>query len=216
MNTQTNAVTTPSRFPLGLVIIIALLGSLVSGYFYLNGVRNTAVGYETRLSAQYLDNQNHLSAFISGFYEMVGVANLKSDKLDKILVDAVKGRYDKGGFGAGGSLFNAIHEAYPDLSGLNVYDKVADYIAAQRESYRAIQSKLLDMLRGFDNWRQLGFLRSFVVESVLGVPSKRLSAKVGDQALHGEDALKKMYQIVLTEDAVKAYQSGRMAPLSVK
>ena len=189
---------------------------VISMFLYVNGVRNTGITFETGLTAQYLDNQNNLSAYISGFYEQLGVANLKSDKLDQILTDAIKGRYEgAGGFGKGGGFFNAISEAYPDLAGLNTYDKIMDYVSAGRESYKATQSKLLDMLRSYDAWRAQGLIRSTVVASVLGVPSDRLIARIGETELHGRDALKKMYEIVLASDAKKAYETGTMEPLKV-
>ena len=185
---------------------------VVIGLGYVNSIRNSGIEYETRLSAQYLDNQNNLSAYIA---EQLGVADRKSDKLDQILADAVKGRYeDAGGFGKGGGFFNAIAEAYPDLAGLDVYDRIVDYVSAGRESYKATQSKLLDMLRGYDVWRQQGIFRSMVV-SLLGVPSDRLIARVGNSTWQGDDALEKMYQIVLVTDARAAYETSTMKPLSV-
>jgi hypothetical protein len=199
-----------------LFSLLAVAVIAIGLYGYVNGVRNTGVDFETRLTAQYLDNQNNLSSYIAGFYEQLGVANLKSEKLDQILSDAVKGRYEQaGGFGKGGGFFNAIAEAYPDLAGLNVYDKIVDYVAAGRKSYESIQSKLLDMLRSYDSWRQQGILRSIIVESFLGMPSSRLVARVGKDSWSGDDALKKMYEIVLVSDAKKAYETGTMEPLSV-
>lgn len=185
-------------------------------YGYVNGLRSTSIDYETQLNAQYLANQNYLSAYISGFYEQLGVANLKSEKLDKILLDAVKGRYDKEGFSTKGALFSAIAEAYPDLSGLDIYDKIVDYIASKREGYRAIQEKLLDMLRGYDRWRQDGYAQSAIITSVIGVPTQRLEARIGETVLRGPEAREKMWQIVLAEQARDAYRTGTMAPLSVE
>lgn len=205
---------------LGLIVGLCLLAGVVvvglSFYGYLNGLRSEGVRRETQLSAQYLSNQNYLSSYVSGFYEQLGVAGLKSDKMDQILLDAVKGRYEKnGGFAPNGAFFSAIVEAYPDVKGLNVFDKIVDYVSAGREGYRATQDKLLDMLRSYDAWRGDGFVQSYLVERVLGVPSKRLEARIGDQTLIGPDARNKMYQIVLASDAKKAYETGVMDPLQV-
>ncbi|MCE9540932.1 hypothetical protein K8R03_00010 [Candidatus Kaiserbacteria bacterium] len=212
---QTKAVSIP-----GWLIWLAVAAVLVIGgfstYAYVNNLRTTAVQYENRLSTQYLDNQNELSSYISGFYEKLGVANLKSEKLNKILTDAVKGRYDKEGFGKGGGMFNAIAEAYPDLATLNIYDKIVDHVSSGREAYRGVQKKLLDILRSFDTWRQDGAVRSVVVSSLLGIPSQRLVARVGDKSTRGQEALDQMYRIVLADDAINAYQTGKMAPLQAK
>jgi len=198
-----------------IIAVIIILG--LSIYAKINGLRTEAVRWENQLSAQYVDNQNFLSAFISGFYEQLGLAKMKSDKLNLILTDAVKGRYEKsGGFSANGAFFAAIKEAYPDLSGLNIFDKIVNYVSAQREGYRATQSKLLDMLRSFDAWRQDGLIQSRIIKGLLDVPSERLVARIGTEAWYGMDAHKKMYAIVLAEQAKEAYQTSTMKPLEVK
>ena len=78
-----------------LVVLAAIIGSGLVFYGYINGLRSESVKREAQLSAQYQSNQNYLSTYISGFYEQIGVANLKSEKMDQILSDAVKGRYEK-------------------------------------------------------------------------------------------------------------------------
>lgn len=198
---------------LGALGVLGLIVGL-SVYGYVNGTRNEGVEHETRLTAQYLSNQNYLSAYASGFYEQVGVANLKSEKLNEILTDAVKGRYDEGGLKIGSPFFTVIREAYPDLTGLNIYDKIVNYIAAGREGYRASQDKLLDMLRAYDTWRGKGLVKNQVVRS-LGFPSDRLEARVGQKAWRGAEARDRMYLIVLAPDAKKAYESGEMEPLKI-
>lgn len=198
-----------------ITLVCVILGSL---YAYVNSVRNEGLDWETRLSAQYLDNQNYLSSYISGFYEQVGVAQAQGDVLNRILTDAVKGRYDgEGGFAVNSPLFAAIVEAYPEASLAELmanWGKIQDYITAGREGYRNQQSKLLDMLRGYDLWATQGYVRSYLV-LVMGFPSEMLRAQVGEMVFTGESALQKMYQIVLTSQALDAYQSGTMDPLTV-
>lgn len=204
---------------MGKLIVIGTLVALFVGslglYGFVNEVRNTGIGHEKQLTAQYLDNQNYLSAYVSGFYEQLGVANLKSERLDTILLNAVKGRYDDGGFSVGSSFFTAIVESYPNLTVLNVYDKVVDYIAAGREGYRNMQSKLLDQLRSYDTWRETDIVRNFVAESILGFPGNNLEARIGQNVFTGPAARDKMYQIVLTPDVISAYETSRMEPLKV-
>lgn len=198
---------------LGAVFGVLFLG-VCSAYGYVNSVRNEGIGRETQLSAQYTSNQNYLSSYISGFYEQVGVANLKSEKMDQILTDAVKGRYEDGGMNVGSSIFTAIVEAYPDISGLSIYDKMMDYISAGREGYRATQDKLSDQLGQYDNWRGQDAFRQWVVGSILGFPSDFLEARIGTTVYRGKEARDKMWQIVLTSDAKRAYETGEMEPLS--
>lgn len=203
----------PWMYIVGAIAVLFIFVS-VSIYSTFNTIQQEGVDQETALTAQYLDNQNELSSYVSGFYEQIGVANLKSDKMDQILLDAVKGRYDgKTSAQPGqGQLFSAIKEAYPDLAGLNIYDKIVDYVRAGRESYKQKQSKLLDMLRAYDRWRQSGIIHSKLV-TLTGFPSHALRAQIGTNATFGEQALSQMYVIVLTSDAIKAYQTGVQDPL---
>jgi hypothetical protein len=205
------------KIGVGLIITLVVFLCLAFGAFtlygFINTLRNQSVGYENQLNAQYLANQAYLSEFVGGFYEQVGVANLKSDKMDKILTDAVKGRYDKQGFSSKGAFFSAVVEAYPAID-LSIYDKIVVYIQAKREGYRANQEKLLDMLRSFDTWRQKDLISSFIVQNILGVPSDRLEARIGDQVTKGLAAREQMYKIVLVESVGDMYKTGKMKALS--
>lgn len=198
-----------------IAVLVGVVGfAAISAYGYVNSLRTESVEREAQLSAQYQSNQNYLSNFQAGFYEQVGVSNLKSEKMDQILIDAVKGRYEKnGGFAPNGAFFSAIKEAYPDLKGLDVYDKIMNYVAAGREGYRAMQDKLLDMVRAYDVYRNDGFVQSMIIAKVVGVPSERLEARIGDKVVKGMEARDKMLQIVLTSDAKKAYETGVMEPM---
>lgn len=202
----------------GLIIGLSILGVLLvfslSFYGYVNGLRTEAVQKEAALTAQYLSNQNYLSAYVSGFYEQLGIVKYKSEKLDAILLDYAKGR-SFGGEAKSGGFINAVHEAVPDLKGLDIADRMMDYVAGGRAGYRATQDKLLDMLRAYDAWRNDGFVQSGIVSGILHVPSERLEARIGSDVVHGADARNKMYQIVLASDAKAAYQTGTMEPLKV-
>ncbi len=207
----------------GLVVGLSVLGVLaaagLAAFGYVNSLRNEGVKLETQLGGQYLDNQNELSAFVSNFHEQVGIANLKSEKMNEILRDAVKGRYEsengKAGYGKGSPLFSAIMEAYPDLKGLDMWDKVGTLVAAGREAYKSKQSKLIDQLRNYDKWRKEWLVKTWVLKNVLGFPSDALEARIGTKVLRGQEALDQMYVIVLASDARKAYETGTMEPLQV-
>lgn len=206
------------------ITLIVLLGAVllcgvgtIGVYGYVNGLRDTAIDYETRLNAQYLDNQNELSAYVSGFYEQLNVANLKSDQLDRILTDAVKGRYDSESTAQpdSGRLFSAIVEAYPDLTeNMALYDRILDYVQAHREAYKQKQSALLDVLRSFDRWRKSGFINSFIIKNILGIPDENLEARLGRQVWRGQEALDRMYVIILDSQSYEAYENGQLDPLA--
>lgn len=202
-----------------LIIVGAIIGALILGvlgiYGYANGIQQEGVARETELNAQYLDNQNELSTYISKFYETIGVANLKSDKMDQILLDAVKGRYEghTSAQPGQGQLFSSIKEAYPNID-LSIYDRILDQISAGRDAYKQKQSKLLDMLRSYDKWRESGIIQSRII-SAMGLPSNHLEARIGTSVKHGSDARDQMYLIVLTQSTTDAYNSGHLDPLQV-
>jgi hypothetical protein len=196
----------------GIAAVIAL--GIIMLFSKGIGAKNDGIDKATALSAQYRDNQNYLSSYIAGFYEQTGVAKVKADKLNSILLEAVKGRYDgKMAPGTGGTMFSAISEAYPDLSGLNIYDKIVDYVAAGRVGYRNKQSKLLDMLRDWEAWSDKGALHPILVDAF--VPMDKFVARVGDKVYRGEEAIEKMNQIVLTQQATDAYESGEDKILTI-
>lgn len=198
-------------YAIGAILLCVVL------FGWVNGLWNTGIAHEKQLTAQYLDNQNYLSAYISGFYEQVSVAEVQSDVLNAVLLDAVKGRYDDGGLTVNSPVFAAIVEAYPE-AGLSQlmenWGKIQDYISAGREGYRAVQSKLLDELRAYDTWRETGLIKRGIVR-ILGFPSSGLEARIGETVMTGDLARQQMYQIVLTEQARDAYKSGTMQPLKI-
>jgi len=203
----------------GLIITLGVIAGLVFGgfalYNYVNDTRSEGIRMETSLNAQYLDNQNELSSFKASFYEQIGVANLKSDKLDQIIEDAVKGRYE-GNMqpGTGGAMFSAITEAYPDLKGqLDLYDRIVDFVKSGREQYKQKQSKLITMLQAYDLWRQDGLVKSFFLGKFF--PSDALKARIGSNVKSGPQALEQMYLIVLTSDTKKAFETGVDEPMQV-
>lgn len=197
-----------------LALLAVLIGTGLALYGYANSLRSQDVSWSTQLNAQYLSNQNYLSNYVSGFYEQLGLVKYKSEKLDQVLLDYAKSRGEKGSVGQ--AFLVAVVEAVPDLKGLNIADKMLAYVQAGREGYRATQDKLLDMLKGYDAWRQDGYVQSWIIANVIGAPSDRLEARIGTTVYRGKEARDKMYTIVLTSDTKKAYESGTMEPLKVK
>jgi hypothetical protein len=182
-----------------------------------NSTQKDMVSKEQALSAQYADNQNELSSYISTIKETLGLADRNTDALDRVLADAVKGRYegDTSAQPGGGQLFSAITEAYPDLAGVtDAYAKVQDAVSAGRLAYKNQQTKLLDMLRDYETWKNSGFLHSMIT-GMVGAPSDNLRASVGDDTARGQQALDRMYKIVLTAEGNKAYESGEMEPMDL-
>ena len=199
-----------------LITVASVVSAVIIGRLvflgYVNSVYNDGVQYETRLSATYESNQNGLSQYITSFYEQMGIADLKSAKMDSILTNAVQGRYGEDGFSADGAFFSAVAEAYPDIQGLNVYDDIRAFIESGRASFKNDQDLLLDQLRSFEQWRRTGLIRHLVVNSVF--PTNNLQARIGGKVVaEGEAALVQIRTLVLTEQGNEAFSTGTQEPL---
>lgn len=205
---------------LGVLAAIVIIGFSIFGY--VNGVYNEGVGHEQQLTAQYPSCQNNLSAYTNGFYEQFGIYATNLKGLDKFMQDAVKGRYDQrdsSGNSTGtinASLFiNAIAEQYPSTQGISdLAGKLMDYVQSHRADFKDCQDKLLDQIRSYNTFRLSGLIHRSIV-SMLGFPSNNLVARIGTDSWTGQSALDKMSQIVLSSDAISAYQSGIQGPLTV-
>ena len=193
-----------------LILIVAF-----SWYGRVNGLRNEGVGKESALVAQYSDNQNELSKYTTQIRESLGVADKGSEKLNEILTNAVQGRYDgKMEPGTSGSMFSAISEAYPDLTATTEsYSKVQDLVVSGRQAYANKQSKLLDMVRDYNTWRETDIVNSWIIKNALGFPSDNLKVTVGDNTFRGVDALDKLSRVIVTQDTVDTYNNGTLEPL---
>jgi hypothetical protein len=195
-------------------VILTVLILIISLFSTINTVRNEGIAREAALTAQYKVNKDELSKYTAQFTESLGVADKGNDKLNKILSEAVQGRYD-GNMEPGdtGSMFSAIQEAYPDLTATaESYAKVQDLVVSGRDSYSTKQSKLVDMVREFDEWKKSGLIKSQIV-STIGFPSNDLRVTDAGVTYRGQEALDRMDRVIVTEEAEEAYDSGTIKPM---
>lgn len=195
-----------------VVVLVLLVGLVIAGLVAFNNARNGVISRESALTAQYANNQNELSAYVSTVKESMGVANVSAESVNTIISNAIQGRYsdENGGVVNGEAHFvvNAVAEAYPDVNLTVVnYQNVQVAISSGREAFKNQQAKLLDMIREYDTWRQSGIIHSVIV-SWVGAPTDGLKAKVGGEVLTGQAALDKMQSLVLSDDAIKSFETG--------
>lgn len=193
---------------IGAGFVAVLLIALIVNWSLGNSAKNNGEKKQTVLNAQYLNNQNYLSDCITKVNGVAGVAITNAEKTQEILTEAMKGRYDGNSSAQPdkGALFSAIAEAYPDLSNVNnQFEKVGNVIVGCRTDYRDQQTLLLSKLESFDKWRKGSWTARRYASNF---PNDSLVARVGKERFVGDEALKKMYEIVLTEDTVEAYTSG--------
>lgn len=199
----------------GVVLIVGIVGG--SFYGKVNNLRNVAIQKENALVTQYYDNQNELSTYILQFKESLGIADKSSERLEDILVEALKGRYEgdmePGGSGSG-SLFSAITEAYPDLTATaDSYAEVQKQVIIGRNTYKVKQTKLLDMIRDYNEWIKLDLVDSAIIRDIIKAPTDSLVVTVDGDEVTGKAALKQIKKLVLVKDAVDSYETGITKPL---
>ncbi len=190
------------------VALFFVVAAVISIY---TSTRNEGRTQEIALTKQWNDTQARYGQFRLSVADQLKIAQEKADAINKILVDAVTGRYDKNG--AGGqvdrqAVISAISEAYPDLKGLDIFDQILTSIQAGRERFAKDQEKLQDMLRSYDTWRTTGAWYHPTVVEWMGFPSEHLQAQVGNQVLTGQAALDKMSIAITGGDTRKIFDSG--------
>lgn len=203
-------------------IVRGVAGALAVAFVLLtflsvSQVQSQGVALENQLNAQYVANQNVLSNYINGFYEQLGVANLQSQKIDKILVGAVSSQFDLRAWAANpkkNPLFSALGEAYPQVS-LSQYQQIINYIANGRQQFQQSQQTLLTDLERFDVYRQSGFFVHPFMVSLAGVPNGNLHVTVDGVTYTGAAAEARMWDIVRNQQADQEFVSGVGNPLTV-
>lgn len=193
----------------GVVGAVLLLGLL---YFVIsNSVTNDGNKKQQVLIVYYNDTTNILSDCLVKTRQSVGATKAQTDALDKVITDAVKGRYD-GNTSAkpgGGSLFSAIAEAYPDTSGLSKsFQDVMIIINGCRTDFRDSQAILQRGVTQFNQWRTGSFkVRTFGGKNY---PNEDLEITVAKETVTGKAALKQMRTLVVVEDAQSGRDTGKI------
>jgi hypothetical protein len=197
------------------VLAVIVLGFATYAISTYTNTRNEGRRQELALTAEYKAVQVNYGQFRTSFYDQVGIAREKRDAMDKILTDAVSGRYDKAGSPQidSGKLFSAVVEAYPDLKGqLDIYDKILTFVQQGREKFAQDQQHLQTMIQGYNEWRTTG---SFLHPMYAGwlFPSNSLEARIGDKVYRGQEALDKMSSVIVGADTGAIFDSGVDKPL---
>jgi hypothetical protein len=193
----------------GLILIFSTFG-------WLNGMQKASVEREVRLSRQYESLKTGLDAFLTTAREQAGVTKAQTAAFDKIMLDAVQGRYQgkEGGPTAaqpgGGTLFSAIIEAYPNLDTLNSsFTRILDTISSGRTAFANNQQKLQDQLREYDQWRKSGLIHSWAVAHITGVPTTNLVV-VNDSRKTGQAAYDVMAKVITSSLTGQSFESGKL------
>lgn len=193
----------------GAVGVVLLLGLF---YFVIsNNVTNDGNKKQQDLITYYNNTTNILSDCLVKTKQSVGATKSQTDALNKVITDAVKGRYTGNTTAqpGGGSLFSAIQEAYPDTSGLSKsFQDVMIIINGCRTDFRDSQAILQDKVTLFNQWRT----GSFTVRNFGGkkYPNEDLEITVAGKPVTGKAAIKQMRTLVVVEDAQSGRDTGKI------
>lgn len=193
----------------GIAILLILLAGWGIGTYV--DVRNTGRSQELALTRQWKTMIANYGQWRLGMADKLTIAREKRDAINKILVDAVTGRYDKPGQEGTvntQAVFSAIKEAYPDLSGLGIFDEVLKDIQAGRERFAREQAQMADQVRSYNDWCTTGSLLHPTFVRWAGFPSGILEAQIGNKVYHGREALDKMSQVIVGSDTNQIFDSG--------
>ncbi|VVB50651.1 Uncharacterised protein [uncultured archaeon] len=134
----------------GLAVVgIGLFLALMAGMMYFS-VSNQEITLRNQVKAQ----QENLKVVFDTTWKIIQqqaeVADQYKDAFAKIYPALMSGRY---GNQRGGALLSFIKESNPEFN-INLYEKLANSIEAQRITFAGEQKKLIDLKREHDNLRQ--------------------------------------------------------------
>jgi len=201
---------------IGLIVaaVVLFIGISVIGTY--TSVRNEGRSQELAMTAHWKNTQSRYGQFRLGMADKLAIAREKRDAINKILVDAVAGRYDKAnqpGTVDQQAVFSAIVEAYPDTKGLDIFDGLLKDIQAGREAFAKDQETMADMVRSYNSWRTTGSFLHPTFVNWAGFPSPTLEARVGDKVYTGQEALDKMSKVIVGQDTGEIFDTGNDKPL---
>lgn len=130
-------------WPIILIIIIIIgIGSGMTMW----SQRNHAVRLHNKVEAQYKDNQNEYDNMWKKFKELTQVTDLQAEQMKDVYTDLISGRYNDENL-----LFKSIQESNPQLTS-DVYVQLQREISAGRESFKNCQTKILDVVREYNDY----------------------------------------------------------------
>lgn len=194
--------------------VLVLVVSAVSTYV---DIRNDGNEQELGMVFQWNTMQARYSQGRLSVVDGLKIADNEKDALVQLLKTGVgqrsaftdaNDRLDRNKF------ISVVHEAYPQLGGLNIYDRLFVEVQAMRTVFAADQGKLHDMVRAYDLWRTTGGLFQPLLVEWIGFPSKRLEIRIGQKVLTGPEALDKLSRAIISTSVQEIFESGKDRPIT--
>jgi hypothetical protein len=202
-------------------VLVAIIGAVVvlfllyQGFAFLmhNSVTNAGNKQQQDLVADMKFVDSKLSNCFKKTQQSVSLAKFNVESINKIVTNAVTGRYNKGGAQVdNGKLFSAIQEAYPNTSDVSkIQTEVLIVINGCQTDFTGAQDKLSADVAQFKKWKGGSWkVRTFGGDKY---PTSDMEIATFDQTgqsitLNGKDALRKMNQLILTGETSSARGTG--------
>jgi hypothetical protein len=188
-------------------VVVFIVGITIAYVSVRNEGRTQELGmvqFYSSMEARYSQNRAAIT-------DVLGVARAKTEAQIQVLQAAIESRkyVTKDGGIDQKALISAVQEAYPDLRGLNVFDRVFVLIEAMREGFAEDQSELADRVRSYNSWRKTEGLFHPLFVRWAGFPSDTLEIHIGDTALKGPAALYLLSTVIMTTDSQRIFKEGR-------
>lgn len=211
MDTTKHKVSTPTLFIVLGALVLALIAGVI--VFVVNqNVVNEGNQKEATLTAVYTDGANYLSNCVVKTERTAGLLKSQTVAVDKVLADAVAGRYGTGNTMDKAKLFSAITEAYPDSSveGLNKsFNNALEVITGCQDDFARKQSVIIDNVRLFDSWKTGNTTVRFFGGN--NFPNENLRVSLPGINLTGAAALDKIRTPIVDSQTTATYQTGEQS-----
>lgn len=175
------------------------------------GIRNVGIDQELGMVLQWNTMETRYSQSRLAFVDQLKIADDKKEALSKLLKSGVGQRSvftDENGQLDQKKFISVVHEAYPELTELKIFDRLFRQVQLMRKQFASDQGKLFDQVRAYDSWRVTGGLfQPFIIEMV-GFPSDVLQIRIGQKVLTGKDAYEKLSRAIISQDAVDIFETG--------
>jgi hypothetical protein len=170
-------------------------------------VRNDGIDQELGLVFQWNTMEARYSQGRATIIDGLQIANDKKEALNQLLKTAIESRSGRGALDRR-QFLSVVKEAYPDLTQLKIFDKLANQVQAMRKAFALDQTKLHDQVRAYDKWRTTGGLFHPWLVRRFGFPSDQLEIHIGQTVLKGQQALDKISQAIISAESSDIFTSG--------
>ena len=192
---------------LGTVILIIVIGVLCDRVFFPNSVTSDGNRKQRELNSLTTDAFGAMHTCEVNTARAAQIAGAQTDAVDRVLKDAISGRYGTGANLDQNKVFSLLQEAYPDLTGLNAtFQDAMIVMTGCQKDFLAKQSRMNKAAQALESWTDGSwFTRTYGGDKF---PNEGLHVTLGARKHTAQDALDIMQRAVLSSDNINALETG--------